>query len=213
MRVHHTFINIASEDINFLTNLHRNIYDAALSSDYPPLSRGLILQFKNQILAWSPIEFLTELFSCNFDTRYTLKFLLAFPELWTNFKLADWLTVITNTKRIIPRPLGAYEGCFADIQFLCRHLSINGFQLLMLSEADVKSKKNIITYFWMHAFILNPDFERSALFTNVAENVPILLETYKDDFLKSNPNLNTFKFEKEKTLSELKPIWKKFRDA
>ncbi len=206
MKVHHSFNGFRDEDINFLTNLHRNLYDAGIASDDSLMSRGLILQFKKQIFFCDKVEFITELFNCNFYSYYTLKLLFSLPELWLDFKLADWITIVSNIKRIVPRPLGMYEGCFCDIVFLCCYIGIDSFQIIMSSNFDKEAKKNILSYFRMHPSLLQPSSENIFLFQNVEENIFSLLKTYKDKFLLINPSINTF--ESENILDKIKVMWK-----
>ena len=212
--LHYSFRDAKVQDVNFVTNLHRNLYDAATASDHYPISRGLILQFKYQILSFDKVEFLTGLFSNNFNADYTVKLLLSFPELWLDLTLEDWIKIISNTKRITPRALGINEGCFSDIKFLCRFLNIDGFQILSLTNIDIKAKKNIVNYFRMHAFILDPNIaKKSYLFDDVEENILDILKKYKSSFLKQNPSINAFEDKNvDEIILRIKKVWEVYKD-
>lgn len=197
--------NMNEEEIKHLTNINWVIYKAGIESDDFPMSRQLILAFKKRILSCNKVEFITELFSCNFHSDYTLQFLFSLPELWIDFKLEDWIAVVSNTKRITPRPLGDQEGCFCDILLLCHYLGIDGFKILFLSNLDKDAKKNILSYFRMHPFLFNPSLENPHRFKNVAEDIFSILKNYKKAFLERHISINTF--DKEDIQLKIKEMW------
>jgi hypothetical protein len=98
-------------------------------------------QFSPELFNVNSKDFLASNFRC-YDIDFNSELMLCLPSLWENYSASDWLELIEKNPQ---RPSGFKStvevGIYSDIQFLCKWLEVDGFQLLINSNQITREDK------------------------------------------------------------------------
>lgn len=92
----------------------------------------------------------------NHESRYIIPLMLSLPELWRDFTVDDWLSIMKNVGNrppyaMIKSQIGSV-GVHADIMFLCKYLEIDGLDLY-LNHAGATDENKFATVRYMNGFL------------------------------------------------------------
>ncbi|MBC7797093.1 MAG: hypothetical protein H7Z37_09500 [Pyrinomonadaceae bacterium] len=112
-------------------------------------------QFSNEIQQIGAKEFLLVCMQ-NHESRYIIPLMLSVPELWRDFTVDEWLSIMKNVGNRPPHAMIKSQigsvGVHADIMFLCKYLEIDGLDLY-LSHAEATDENKFATVRYMKGFL------------------------------------------------------------
>ncbi len=132
-----------------MSNIEQLAWEMYRNEGEEEVGRRFFINYLNQIKNFGTKDLL-KFYMKNFSAKYFNSLMMALPELWQNFTVEDWIELLENLGE---RPLepkkgevGDY-GNFADIQFLCKFLEIDGLNLyLKYTESAIENKIAVINY-------------------------------------------------------------------
>lgn len=143
--------------------LARTIYEKYWNGGW---QRNFLISFLPKIEEIGVKDFLVSYMSA-FEMREVHPLMLRLPELWKNFTVDDWLSIMRSIDNRPPHAMVKGQigdvGVHSDIAFLCHFLEIDGLDLYLNHvQTSEENKQNTIRYMkgFLDEFIKEPlDYE------------------------------------------------------
>lgn len=149
--------------------------------------------FHSTVLTSNPVDILKSIFTKDYRDNFILFFLIYNPETWTKLNLRDWTKIIESISREPITYPKENSGCYMDMLFLNKFISVNALDIFFFSPSiSLAYKQNMLRAMQlMNYFIVSIDddekrnyFEDNGLSYDIYHEVhqKLMREGMKDGF-------------------------------